>query len=1278
MSSQNMLGGPDEDEHYEIRELGHPNKAFRNMHGQAGTFADARAAEIINEEHSRALQAVSAAMEADALIRPQLLRPQLMAPTSRIETENSGTTTLEKVRASKNKAIEILQLLEAESGLERPVSEYIQDVEASYNESDPKITHPKIRAAWMREEDRLLMVGVCKYGPNTESWPRIAMLVPGRTNKSCRKRWFHSLDPSLHKGPWTAEEDEMLRQRVTQFPSQWSRVAEGIPGRTDDQCAKRWRESLDPDIDRSKWTPQEDRLLLKKYDELGTQWQKIASSFKGRPGLHCRNRWRKIHRVISQKDKKKGRTGKDFAEDLALVTESVNRRKTAQRSRPQGKGTLSTAPASLRASAEIMTGSSGMDGQAVFPFSSLDVSPRISGSSTGTVGYEQAFVPDAQRLHSHSQEHLYAAMPQFGISASIIGSNTSSNGTTFDETAVNFPAYMQRATVGVNAPQLVSPPQNPLKVGSPETMGALYMPSTEQPASASAAEGSLRTAPTLRQQASGVKRTSSVIYSPTDEQRQRLQQLKLKLYGCAAAPESCDAAFADAMSLNTHLKMVHSAVAARIPSLNIQNGAMAVTADSLATSMDASESMAMAAAVGGFGKGMVKAYRCAMPSCGQTYKNVNGLEYHIFQSRKAKSHFVWDAANDMAASEAATPETARYSSSPGLNPYRDASETYGANPSLIASGSNPGDVQLQCSEVDCLAMFGSEHELRQHTASQHPRPIRRAMKPSHKAKGRNGAYGSSTPHESGSVFWGSTSISDVLGASSMDAISASSISAMPMIPENEMSSAASNGITAAALAAAMGYQPHGSVAQTTPLFSPIQQPAATHRLHPHMAMPSHSFVQGTSAPFMSAPALISETGGEPNVNSYFTLGMNRQHMDTLTPFLVNPLPGSMAPVLAPRLPRRTITSYGNFAQHNVTPPRINHPEASSAIGSQAFAQGARSMESFQLEMELMQSMLSPFCAPGQNEPGTELARADNDGDVRMGQGARSQRSDSVDLTSLATVPANAVSWQPNDNVVESPVMAPQSLSKSGTHSQMATAVMSRLGRETASGQSTANQNLTLTPWEQDLSALGLLPVPSTSTRNSLHEAIAPQQRLYTPQPADLAQFQPTMMFHVDQPSTSLVNCPAPTCTQSFGDANALKHHVHFDHPRDETLAQLSNPGSPMEGLSTLPHTQRPVFSPAGSLSTMEANDRAKAPHWVDPSAWSTWIAAANGHGNVAAAAAATAMGITPGVSGAPHAFMQPQLPSTSAQMPDVASENELLKMFESITKDSPVNPTSSS
>ncbi|KAJ1848786.1 hypothetical protein LPJ70_000845, partial [Coemansia sp. RSA 2708] len=89
----------------------------------------------------------------------------------------------------------------------------------------------------------------------------------------------------------------------------------------------------------------------------------------------------------------------------------------------------------------------------------------------------------------------------------------------------------------------------------------------------------------------------------------------------------------------------------------------------------------------------------------------------------------------------------------------------------------------------------------------------------------------------------------------------------------------------------------------------------------------------------------------------------------------------------------------------------------------------------------------------------------------------------------------------------------------------------------------------------------------------------------------------------------------------------------------------------------------------GAAAPAPPADRAKAPHWVDPGTWSMWIAAAN-EGNVTAAAAATAMGITPGVSGAPQSF---------APMPhDGASENELLRMFESITKDSPVNQTSTS
>ncbi|KAI1315936.1 hypothetical protein EDD11_000186 [Mortierella claussenii] len=177
------------------------------------------------------------------------------------------------------------------------------------------------RIVWTPEEDEYLRAAVQKYGDKTEKWAKIAACVPGRTNKNCRKRWFHSLDPKLKKGPWTEEEDHLLRTGVEMFKGQWSKIAERIPGRTDDQCAKRWREGLDPHIDRAAWTPEDDIILLQRFEEFGSQWQKIALAFPGRPGLHCRNRWRKIQRSFNHM-KRVNKRRSQGSHDASVATET--------------------------------------------------------------------------------------------------------------------------------------------------------------------------------------------------------------------------------------------------------------------------------------------------------------------------------------------------------------------------------------------------------------------------------------------------------------------------------------------------------------------------------------------------------------------------------------------------------------------------------------------------------------------------------------------------------------------------------------------------------------------------------------------------------------------------------------------------------------------------------------------------------------------------------------------------------------------------------------------
>lgn len=150
-------------------------------------------------------------------------------------------------------------------------------------------------------------------GEDTENWKTIALAVPGRSNKACRKRWKHSLHPDIKKTPWSPEEDELLVQLHNEYPGRWALIgtspiqthgsspdiirlsASKISGRTDDACAKRYREALDPNLKKDEWTDEEDSRLLDCYTRLGASWGKVGEEL-GRSGLACRNRWRMLER----------------------------------------------------------------------------------------------------------------------------------------------------------------------------------------------------------------------------------------------------------------------------------------------------------------------------------------------------------------------------------------------------------------------------------------------------------------------------------------------------------------------------------------------------------------------------------------------------------------------------------------------------------------------------------------------------------------------------------------------------------------------------------------------------------------------------------------------------------------------------------------------------------------------------------------------------------------------------------------------------------------------
>ncbi|KAI0257317.1 hypothetical protein BJV78DRAFT_27052 [Lactifluus subvellereus] len=150
---------------------------------------------------------------------------------------------------------------------------------------------------WSAYEDLLLSKAVAEFDGEAD-WKTIAQHVPGRTNKACRKRWLHSLSPSIKKSAWTKEEDEKLISLYKLYGTKWSVIARQIPGRTDDACSKRYREALDPALKKDEWTEAEDAKLLELYAQLGGKWVQVGQQLQ-RSSLGCRNRWRLLERKRS-------------------------------------------------------------------------------------------------------------------------------------------------------------------------------------------------------------------------------------------------------------------------------------------------------------------------------------------------------------------------------------------------------------------------------------------------------------------------------------------------------------------------------------------------------------------------------------------------------------------------------------------------------------------------------------------------------------------------------------------------------------------------------------------------------------------------------------------------------------------------------------------------------------------------------------------------------------------------------------------------------------------
>ena len=111
------------------------------------------------------------------------------------------------------------------------------------------------------------------------------------SSNSTERHLIFEISKIKNKKVWTEEEDNLLLKLAKQFQEKhWEEISKNFRNKTALQCFSRYN-VLDPSINKGKFTKEEDELLTKLYKENGPKWAEITKFFPHRTTDMIKNRF---------------------------------------------------------------------------------------------------------------------------------------------------------------------------------------------------------------------------------------------------------------------------------------------------------------------------------------------------------------------------------------------------------------------------------------------------------------------------------------------------------------------------------------------------------------------------------------------------------------------------------------------------------------------------------------------------------------------------------------------------------------------------------------------------------------------------------------------------------------------------------------------------------------------------------------------------------------------------------------------------------------------------